>query len=162
VSGASARAITLIVVNTIEVPPSLRTARRAMSARGRRKQAAALEYLPDARGRYRRRCGRCLAWPHRTHDTGGLRAGHRRPPDRCVDGVLGKRGRTELGQMTFAPSTSANHKPALNTSSKRVFLGGAKGIRTPALTRQIAVNCGFTPSRSESVPLVTCGFVFGS
>jgi hypothetical protein len=120
--------------NALHQPPSRRSS--APTARARSQVCTNTSCVsrgnsPDARGGFRRRCGRCLAWPHRTHDTGGLRAGHRRPPDRCVGGVLGKRGRTKLGQMAFARSTSANDKPALNTSSKRVSPGGAKGIRTP-------------------------------
>jgi hypothetical protein len=128
----------LSVLGDIEFAPCSRILPRVhRPAKGGRaqgnhpRQAAALEYLPDARGGHRRRCGRCLAWPHRTHDTGGLRAGHRRPPDRCVGGVLGKRGRTNLGQMAFTPPTSANDGTRSDTNSKRFSPGGAKGTRTP-------------------------------
>jgi hypothetical protein len=61
-------------------------------------QAAAQQHLADARGGYRRRCGRRLARPHRAHDSGGLRASDRRPPDRRVGGVLVGGDRTELVQ----------------------------------------------------------------
>src|ERR1700747_2576038 len=41
--------------------------------------------------------------------------------------------------------------------------GGANGIRTPVSTcGKCYLTCRFTPSRSGSVPLIACGFVFGS
>ena len=43
------------------------------------------------------------------------------------------------------------------------YIGGAKGIRTPASTRENAALTAVSfPPRSDSVALVTCGFVLGS
>ena len=62
-------------------------------------QAAALEYLADARGGRRRRCGRRLARSHRAHDSGRLWTGHRRPSHCRVSGVPATSIRTELGHL---------------------------------------------------------------
>lgn len=83
--------------------------RRARTQGDHAWKAAALELLADARGGCRRRCGRRLARPHRAHDSGGLWASDRRPPDHRVGGVFGS-GRTDLGQMACHTAQPANQE----------------------------------------------------
>jgi hypothetical protein len=76
--------------------------------------------LADTRDGQRRRRRSGLAWPHGAHDAGGLRAGHRRPFDRRIGGVLGG-GRTKLGHLARTRS-AANERNLLQTRYSEVCL----------------------------------------
>ena len=128
-------------------------------------QAAALEHLPDARGGRRRRCGRRLARSHRAHDSGRLWTGHRRPSHRRVSGVRAASNRTELGHLRTVRRPPQMTRLALTHAQSGFFSGGAKGTRTPALTRQnsgsTAVSLPLVTSQSRSLPAVSLSSLDG-
>ena len=128
-------------------------------------QAAALEYLADARGGRRRRCDRRLARSHRAHDSGRLWTGHRRPSHRRVSGVCAASNRTELGHLRTVRRPPQMTRLALTHAQSGFFSGGAKGTRTTALTRQnsgsTAVSLPLVTSQSRSLPAVSLSSLDG-
>jgi hypothetical protein len=91
-------------------------------------QAAALEYLPDARGGRRRRCGRRLARSHRAHDSGRLWTGHRRPSHCRVSGVRATSIRTELGHLRIVRRPPQMTRPAWTYAQSGFFLVELRGL----------------------------------